>query len=238
MSRGLIWIEANLAPHAAAWQAAVALDGLEADVFNEMVLKPENQGRWDWVLWIAKEDQLPALSRVRDVLRPRSLACLVRTETGACRLDTCSYGVALTSGFQLFGYEEGPLFPLPTSGPQVTTLPGQPPLLWPDLAAHGLGHLKAIVPDSSVLTEVLSNPAGARLWHSGLVFRLPSPDAPVAHLDRWPDVRTLTWVSRADLGPLHGVPATAEATRDLHRLTPIPVARAVLGVASSPSRLS
>ena len=240
MSRGLIVIPSlSEAPsHAAAWHAAVHLDGLDADVLPGSAVTPQNQGRWDWVLVVVTDLHTAQLSWVHSRLRPQRLSCLVRADVAAedTRLDTCSYGVALTSSFGLVSWEQGPLAPHPTSGPLVSALPGEPPRLWPGLAAHGLSSLPTTPADAS-LVEVLSNPAGSRLWHDGLVFQLPAPDAPLAHLTRWPDVRTVTWVSRADLGPLHAVPATVEATRNLQNLLPIPVARAVLGTVTLPSRL-
>lgn len=198
----------------------------------QKALAPANTGRWDWILVVVADlyQKQIVIPEVQRLLAPSRLILAHRGETTPTH-NCCSFGVALVGGFhavEFRGTEAAPLFLPATSGPLSPSRPGEPPTLWPGPEAHGLARLAETPVSAADLNDLLADPGASRLWHLGLTFRLPEPNKPILYLRNWPNIQTATLVSRADLGPLHGVHATPETTVHLDKLFPIPVVRTLL----------
>lgn len=198
----------------------------------QKALDPANTGRWDWILVVVadlNQNQI-VIPEVQRVLAPSRLVFAHRGEVNPTH-NCCSFGVALVAGFHAVEFRgtEAQLLSLPaTSGPLSPSRPGEPPNLWPGLEAHGLARLTEVPVNATDLHDLMADPGASRLWHLGLTFRLPEPKKPIVYLRNWPNINSGTLVYRADLGPLHGVPATPETTVHLDKLFPIPVVRTLL----------
>jgi hypothetical protein len=218
---------AILVPASARPTWATCIRETPIDMISESDVVPANRGRWTDIILVSGEG-VPSQQTVFKTLAPQSIRVIEVNEDGPVRLDTSSYGLALSLGFSaqtLLSDGTPSTLPLsPTTGPAVVPAPGAPPVRWPGLDAHGLlSH--PLIPCPAEWAGLDLAIDRADVWINGFPFTLPPPGAFLwCPLSEDPAVGRL--FGHTDFAPLFGLPP--DPARDLSRLLPLATVRAIL----------